>query len=356
MWPTQGYRSAPAGGWSTFDRRARILTLLATGGLVLVMGVASWLAMRGEPPSTPVYGNAGGAPGVVWTWDGATYTRLPVTSAGPRSNTADLAYDRVRQVLVLWDHGCARLVMGFTGGCIDQVDQTWTWDGQAWQLRSPRSAPTAAGLGAMFFDDRLGQVVYVNGAGRAWTWNGADWLILPMNGAPHVPRRDSAAEASVFAAGYDEGRQQLVFALSGSTWTWNGGAWREVPGGIDLADARLDAHLVYDRSHRQLVYVGNRFTWTWDGGHWQPHPQPPIAGGTAAYDPLREAVMLVQQDASACDRSACRITTWTWDSTRWTQLAVEQGPLLPLTRSGASLPPLAFDEARRVMVLFASAS
>jgi hypothetical protein len=31
------------------------------------------------------------------------------------------------------------------------------------------------------------------------------------------------------------------------------------------------------------------------------------------------------------------------------------GPLLPLTRSGAFALPLAFDEARGVMVLFASA-
>jgi hypothetical protein len=30
--------------------------------------------------------------------------------------------------------------------------------------------------------------------------------------------------------------------------------------------------------------------------------------------------------------------------------------VLPLTRSGAFLPPMAFDEARGVMVLFASAS
>jgi hypothetical protein len=126
--------------------------------------------------------------------------------------------------------------------------------------------------------------------------------------------------------------------------------------GIDLADARVDPHLVYDRERAELVYVGSRFTWTWDGARWQSRDQPAIAQGSVGYDPVRRAVVLVQQNASACDRTACRTTTWTRDSGAWTQLPIARGPLLPLTRSGASLPPMAFDEARGVMVLFASGS
>jgi hypothetical protein len=126
--------------------------------------------------------------------------------------------------------------------------------------------------------------------------------------------------------------------------------------GIDAGDARSDAHLVYDRAHSQLVYVGSRFTWTWDGAEWQKHVQPAIALGTLGYDAARRTVMLVQQDTSACDQTACRTTLWTWDAKAWTQLATDRVPLLPLSRSGASLPPMAFDEARVVMVLFASAS
>jgi len=66
--------------------------------------------------------------------------------------------------------------------------------------------------------------------------------------------------------------------------------------------------------------------------------------------------MLVQQDSSACDRMTCRTTTWTWGSSGWTQVPVVQPPLLPLTRSSALAPPMAFDEARGVMVIFVSAS
>jgi hypothetical protein len=163
--------------------------------------------------------------------------------------------------------------------------------------------------------------------------------------------------ASTFAAGYDGTRDLLVFALPGATWTWDGAAWTKASGdGIDPADARADAHLVFDRARGQLVYVGSRYTWTWDGAVWRRHDQPRIAAGTAAYDAARGAVMLVQQDASACDRAGCRTTTWTWDGGAWTRIAVARPPVLALTRSGASLPPMAFDEARGVMVLFASGS
>jgi hypothetical protein len=356
MWPTQGYPSATAGGWSALDRRARTLALVAMGALALAVSAATWLSMRPGQPSTPVYGNGSSAPAALWSWDGAGYRLVPSAGAGPYSNDADMAYDRARGVLVLWDHGCGRLVMGFTGGCIDQVNQTWTWDGTRWTSHSSKSAPTEVGPGAMVYDSRVGQVVYVNGVGQAWSWAGTQWLPMALNGAPRVPRRDSASAPATFAVGYDEGRDLLVFVLSSGTWSWDGRRWAESGGGIDFAEARPDAHLVYDRARGQLVYVGSRFTWTWDGTRWQPHEQAAVASGTVAYDPVGKTVMLVQQDTSACDRIACRTTTWRWDSKSWTELATDRVPVLPLTRSGAFDPPMAFDEAGAVMVLFASAN
>jgi hypothetical protein len=246
--------------------------------------------------------------------------------------------------------------MGFQGGCVAKVNQTWTWDGRGWTVRSMKSTPIDVGPGAMIYDGRLGQVVYVNGVGQAWTWTGTDWKSIDVPGAPRVARRDLAAPVATFGAGYDESRDLRVLALSTSTWTWDGSTWKEVAGGIDPADARPDAHLVYDRIHGQLLYVGSRFTWTWGGTDWQKHAQPAIASGTLGYDAVRRTVMLLQQDSSACDNTACRTTMWNWDGKMWTQVSTDRVPLLPLTRSGASLPPMAFDEARGVMLLFASAS
>src|SRR5258708_5626808 len=173
---------------------------------------------------------------------------------------------------------------------------------------------------------------------------------------PSLPIPGSGAPNLTFLARYDEGRDLLAFVLSSTTWLWDGSSWKVVPGGIDSGEARADAHLVYDKAHQQLVYIGSRATWTWNGSRWQRHAQPEISAGTTGYDETSARVMLVQQESSACDRTACHTTTWAWDSTAWAQVPVPKGPVLPLTRSGAFGVPMAFDEARGVMVLFASAA
>ncbi|MDQ6771661.1 MAG: hypothetical protein M3024_01525 [Candidatus Dormibacteraeota bacterium] len=338
------------------DRRGRIGAGLAIGALLLAVALTAWLSTRGVQPSAPVYGNGGSAAAGLWTWDGSAYRLLPIADPGPYSNDADMAYDRARGLTVLWDHGCGRLVMGFTGGCTAQVDQTWTWDGRAWTRQAARSSPQEMGRGVMVYDPRLASVLYVNGVGRAWAWNGSDWRAVELRGAPGVPSPGAASAPSTFAVGYDEGRNVLVFVLSDSTWLWDGGTWTSVPGGIRPADSRSDPHLVYDSARRLLVYVGSRLTWTWDGARWQAHDQPTLGSATLAYDPIRGQTTLLEEDTSACDRTACRTATWTFDAASWTRRQMDKVVMLPLTRSGASAPPLAFDERRGVLILFASAT
>jgi hypothetical protein len=358
MWPTQvSGSSPPTNRWSDRGLRSRVLALLGIAALLAGAAIAMWLSIRGGQPSTPpLYGAARPVPAALWTWDGTAYTMSSVPAAGPSSNYADMAYDRTHSVMVLWDHGCTSLVMGFQGGCVTHVNRTWTWNGGTWTAQPTPSSPTAAGQGVMLFDAKLGEVIYVSGSGQAWAWGGSAWSSLALPRGPSIPMPGSGTQSLTFGAGYDEGRDALVFVLPGATWLWNGARWSEVLGGIDSGDARADAHVVYDQAHRQLVYVGSRATWTWDGARWQQHAQPGISGGTVAFDRTRAMVLLVVEDGSACDHTACPTTTWAWDSTSWAQLPVQSGPRLPLTRSGAYDIPMAFDEARGVMVLFASAS
>lgn len=357
MWPTQVSGSSPTRRWGDRELRSRVLAIVGIAGLLVAAGLGTWLSIRGGQPATPaIYGTARATPGVFWTWDGTGYTRQPALPAGPSSNNADMAYDRTRGVMVVWDHGCSALVMGFQGGCVSHTNLTWTWDGGSWTEHPTGTTPTAVGQGAMLFDARLGRVAYINGAGHAWTWTGSAWLPLALPGGPSIAAPGSASGVSTLAVGYDESRDLLVFALSNATWSWDGSTWAKAAGGIDVAASRGDAHMVYDNAHQQLVYVGRSATWTWDGARWTQHDQPAIALGTLGYERSRATVMLVQQDSASCDQAACRTTTWTWDSSSWARLPIASGPLLPLTRSGAFAMPMAFDEARGVMVLFASAS
>jgi hypothetical protein len=335
--------------------------LRAAAGICLltVLGaIATWFSMGAGHSSAPVYGNGGSAAARTWTWDGKDFTAEPMTQPGPNSNDAEMAFDTGSRVLVLWDHGCSRLVMGFTGGCQSQVDQTWTWDGRAWTRRHARQAPAAIGQGAMLYDGQLGQVVYVNRVGQAWGWSGSAWQSIAKAGAPRLTAPGSQADPalSLVAVGYDESRNLLVLALASTTWTWDGQQWRQISGGIAGGDGQSDPRAVYDVGRRELVYLGSRFVWTWDGSRWQSHEQPNLNGGTAGYDPLRDTLIVVRQDATACDGTACMMRVWTWDGATWSAQAVTHPAVLPLTRSGVFNPPMTFDEALGVMVLFASAS
>jgi len=340
------------------DRRVWRRLGVGLGILTLLVALTAWLSLGIGRPSTPVYGNSGPAAARTWTWDGRDFTVQPLASQGPNSSEAEMAYDQGHGVVVLWDHGCSRLVMGFTGGCQSVVNQTWTWDGRAWSRQPSTVTPATAGQGAMLYDSRLGQVIYLDRVGDAWAWTGSAWQALGRRGAPRlaVPGSQDNPVTALVAAGYDEGRNLLVLALPDTTWTWDGRSWARLSGGIDAADAQSDPRAVYDAALGQLVYLGGKSLWSWDGSRWQARVQPGLGGGTPGYDPVRKSLVVVRPDTAACNSSACAAKVWTWDATTWSAPQVAHEPALPLTRSGAFNPPLAFDEARGVMVLFASGS
>lgn len=328
------------------------------GILTLLTAIVVWASLNAARSSSPVYGNVGSAVARTWTWDGTDFSAQPSTGSGPFSSDSDMAFDRHNRVVVLWDHGCSRLAMGFTGGCQSVVDRTWTWDGQAWIRQPPGPSPKAVGQGAMLFDAKLGEVVYLNRVGEAWGWSGTSWHAITIGGTPRLAQPGSVANSELLlvAMGYDEGRDLLVLALPSATLTWDGIHWNQVAGGIDSADGQSDPHAVYDGALGQLVYLGAKSIWTWDGFRWQAHSQPGLIGGTLGYDPVRKNALVVRQDASACDKSVCMTKTWSWSGSEWSAPPVAHVPTLPLTRSGAYNPPMAFDESHAVMVLFATAT
>jgi hypothetical protein len=328
------------------------------GLLTALLAIVAWMSLAGGRSSAPVYGNVGSAVARTWTWDGTDFTAQPSTGSGPFSSESDMAFDRRHGVVVLWDHGCSQLVMGFTGGCQSQVDRTWTWDGRVWTPQHSDASPKAVGQGVMLYDAKLGQVVYVNRVAQAWRWSGSAWRSLPMGAAPRLAQPGSVADSGllVVAMGYDEGRDQLVLTLPDKTWTWNGVHWKQIGGGIDPADSQSDPHAVYNTARGELEYLGANSIWTWDGLRWTSHPKPSLVGGALGYDPIRKDAIVVKDDTSACDKTSCATKVWSWDGTTWSEPPANHKPALPLTRSGGFNLPMTFDESRGVMVLFATAT
>ena len=338
----------------TSRRAVRGGPIAGLAGLIVLAALATWFSTRSGQPPTPTHGSAAD-PAQLWAWNGSTFSPTPGGDQGPNSTDADMAFDRGRHVMVLWDHGCSRLVFGFTGGCQQRVNSTWTWTAGAWIRQAPRSTPAEVRQGVMVYDSRLGAVLYVNGDGQAWAWTGSDWTPTARPGLPRVipPSQPSRLVASAFAAGFDEDRGLLVLMQSDRTWSWDGARWTQTPGGIELSEARPDPHLLYDNAGHALVYVGSHSTWSWDGVAWSAAPQPQLGPGTAAYDRGRRALVYVETTID-CDRSNCATVTWLRDPGGWSALRDLPGPRLSLARSGYFLPPMAYDEGAGMTMLFAS--
>ena len=339
MWPVEGNPgAAPA-----LDRPARWALLAGGAGVLLAVVAATIVAIHASGPAVPAYSAAGTGVARLWVGGSSGFHELPATSRGPRSNHVDLAFDAGRGVVVAWDHGCARLVMGFTGGCGEEVDQTWTWDGRAWREMSTSTQPASSGAGVMGYDDTLRAVIYANRAGQAWRWSGSDWSVLRLDPPAEV------AHGGSIAIGFDRGGG-LLFVTSGSTWDWSGTAWQRHSGGIDAADARTDnAQLVAG-----YLFVGKRYTWMWDGISWRQALQPAFTTAATAYDSRAGTEILLAEDPNTCDRTHCQSATWTWTGAAWKRQGA--GPVFPLNGSGAFPPAMVFDPLRDGLDVLVSAA
>ena len=337
MWPVEGNpASAPA-----LDRRARLGLLAGGAAVVLAVVVTTIAAIRASGPGVPAYGVSGAGVARLWLGDAAGFHAPAATAAGPRSNHIDAAFDPARGILVAWDHGCARLVMGFTGGCQESINQTWTWDGRAWTEHASAAEPESGAVGVMGYDGRLGAAVFANRAGQAWRWNGAGWSPLALSLPGELVR------AGVIAVGIP-GDGRLLFVAAGSTWTWSGGAWTRQEGGIDPADARPEsAQLAAGQ-----VYVGKRITWVREGGAWTPRAQPNWVA--PAYAAAGDGITLLAEDPDSCDRSVCQSVTWTWSGSAWMRRS--SGPTFPLNASGAYPAALVSDPSRHGFDVLVSAA
>jgi hypothetical protein len=100
----------------------------------------------------------GGAPldeGVVWEWDGDTWTAVPSDAGPPPRGDAMAAYDPVR----------GRVVLG--GGAAGPVfrDDLWAWDGAGWEQLGAGLPAMLRSDGTMIFDPQRRRLIIFGGAG-----------------------------------------------------------------------------------------------------------------------------------------------------------------------------------------------
>lgn len=108
-----------------------------------------------------------------WTWTERTPANGP-----PARHDAQLAYDPVREVMVLFG---GRID---TGSSSTAFGDSWEWNGTTWTQRTPAASPAARFSHGMAIDPRRQRIVLYGGRAEGsnfadtWEWDGSTWVLL----------------------------------------------------------------------------------------------------------------------------------------------------------------------------------
>jgi hypothetical protein len=230
--------------------------------------------------------------GDTWTWNGNAWQLAATSGPSPRANTC-LAFDSKRGVVVLF------------GGDVNSVPrpaETWEWDGQTWALRATTGPSPRSGFNQMVFDSARGVVVWYGGSqgpndyrADTWEWDGSVWTLRTTSGPG--PRLAPGMA-------YDSVRQKTVvfggsrgFPWLNDTWEWNGITWTQRP--VSGPASRAAPAMTFDSVRTvSIVFAGLGVasptflsdTWEFDGIAWRQQPvsgPPAREGATMVFDSRR---------------------------------------------------------------------
>jgi len=224
-------------------------------------------------------------------WEEVTAGR---TSPPPRRSAA-MAYDPVRQVLVLH------------GGLADSYHlDTWEYDGRSWREVTPPAgspSPGARSGHAMAFHSASGKLLLFGGwrpgigpLNDLWEWTGSDW----------IDRTPATSPPARYGAGLSEDPARGVLVLLGGyvevpehahpTDHWELSApagvltWTQVASGLPAGLPRAE-HAQFHDGTRTLVLGGFQLgagtlgdVWALENGAWTQHLADPWPGSSAAPD------------------------------------------------------------------------
>jgi hypothetical protein len=216
----------------------------------------------------------------MWLWRGHEWSQLAPTGMPPPAENAPMAWDAVRQQLVL--------LIPTASDALATMD-TWTWDGRSWTQRRPPLAPPGRAGSSLAWDAATGAMLLTvpccTGAtqqrSETWTYDGESWQRLQPSQSP--PMR------ALVAPDVKHGRTVLVAACCTG---FDGGG-----------------------------LVGPPTTWTWDGTDWTRSAAtlPPLQDVSALTTDVRGDVLLVARVAGAGPRHPVD-GLWRWSGTAWERL------------------------------------
>jgi hypothetical protein len=239
--------------------------------------------------------NAGGLLSAqTWEFKNLQWAQLSVSSAPSARSEHGMAYDPVRQRVVLY---------GGQDGSANLAD-TWEWGGSSWHLITTNNSPGPLRSHAMCFHAGIGKVVLFGGVGgsphwssQTWVFDGVDWAAVVTAQQPsgrewHGMAYDMARGVAVVYGGSTGGTQPT------DTWEFDGAVWQQVVTPT-VPGSRINHEMQYDLlGGRLLLHAGENSseTWEYDGAQWMQivtQTTPPARGYFAsAFDTSRGALVV----------------------------------------------------------------
>lgn len=267
---------------SSMVLNAKNKTLMLFGGITLAEGNLNdfWVMNRGR-------------------WEPIEALTLP-----PSRSLASLAYDKARDRTVLF---------GGVNGNAELLGDTWSFDGFQWTHHQALSAPPPRANASIAYDAARNMIVLFGGEvtkdrlveqlNDTWIWDGVNWMQHPSDYSP--PARSGGALI------YDGARQNVILFGGGSgggfrddTWTWDGSSWVEQRP-LQRPVARSNAGIVFHEGRQEIIVFGGQTsegvindTWVWNGHDWfqlELEVSPPVEMAyfpNLAYDPNQQVVLL----------------------------------------------------------------
>jgi uncharacterized protein (TIGR03437 family) len=305
-------------------------------------------------------GHTGGTPDVLfndtWLWDGTNWTMATTAASPSQRYNAGMTFDAAHSQTVLFGGNPG----GTAAGTGATNAETWTFDGTNWTQQSPATSPTARNSAGLTYDPQHSQVVLfggtaINSAGtgtavnaETWIWNGSAWNQQTLTTSPD-PRTGTliydATNNQIFLWG---GNGQGDFV---DVWTWDGAS----PSGWTnkIPNNRYGANLVYDTADQKGWLMagtngnaGNtryQDIWAWNGTGWTSTPYTgqtakPRYFGSAAYDPVVDAVIVFGGINGTGTASQVGANMWTWSaaSALWSSAKATATPAAG-TRTGNAM-------------------
>lgn len=273
-----------------------------------------------------------------------------------------MVYDEKIQRMVLFG-GSSALDSGTA--LTHDLGDTWEWNGQKWVERFITAGPLPRSSYSMVFDTTRQHTVMFGGkSGTNYlndTWvydggpNGGTWSQINTPNSP--PTRVLAGAA------YDPLRDRvIIFGGTGldstltafpflDTWEFDGTTWTQV---ASNGPNVVKPALVYDKARNKVIMVAtdtalatHMYSYDPVAKSWselKPSLLPDCANeGMLGYDTTRNVAVYT---GGSCTNSAVTDSTFEWNGTTWTQIALNSDD------GRAFGAAMAYDEAHQVMTLF----